>query len=246
MFNDKSGSKISKSAGNSLTPQVWYRYGSRQSLSLLCYKRMAGSRNLDVEDIPVYMKEVDYLENVYFGKIKEGNQARKRKLKGLYEYCWYLKPPENPSIQVPYTLLVNLVSVSPDDKAKRKEFLESRLREYGYLRDGTNFEDIEDRIRYAENWVTDFSQMEEVKIELNDLQIEALNALVKVLETAETADDIQAAIFETSRAKDIKPRDFFTLLYRILLNTDRGPKLGPYIHTIGIKQAIKSIEKNLP
>ncbi len=245
MFLDKGGSKISKSAGNVITPQVWYKYGSPQSLALLTYKRMAGSRNLAVEDIPNYMKEIDFLENVYFGKIKEGNQARKRKLKGLFEYCWHLNPPEKASIQVPYTLLVNLVAVAPKTETEREDFLSSRLEEYGYLRGESNFEDIKERIHYAENWVADFEQMEEVTIKLNDQQKSAIQSLIKILESAETADDIQTAIFESARNNDIQPRDFFKLLYNLLLNTDRGPKLGPYIHTIGNKQVIKTLKKNI-
>ncbi|MCE7742881.1 MAG: lysine--tRNA ligase [Candidatus Heimdallarchaeota archaeon] len=245
MFLDKGGSKISKSAGNVFTPQTWCRYGSTQSLALLTYKRMAGSRTLAVDDIPVYMKEIDFLENVYFGKIKEGNQARKRKLNGLFEYCWHLNPPEKTSIQVPYTLLVNLISVAPETEAEREDFLNSRLGEYGYLRDGASIKDIEDRIQYAENWVADFKQLEEVTINLDKQQKAAIKALIKAIESAETADDIQSAIFESARDNGIKPRDFFKILYNILLNTDRGPKLGPYVHTIGTKQAIKTLEKSL-
>ena len=52
MFLDKGGKKISKSAGNVFTPQVWFRYGSPQSLLLLMLKRFVGTRTLDVSDIP--------------------------------------------------------------------------------------------------------------------------------------------------------------------------------------------------
>ena len=243
MFLDKGGSKISKSTGNVITAQTWYKYGSPQSLALLTYKRMAGSRTLGIEDIPIYMKELDYLENVYFGRIKEGNQARKRKLNGLFEYSWYLKPPEKISIQIPYTLLVNLVSVAPESAFE--EFMESRLIEYGYLRDGAKFEDVQDRIQYAVNWVKDFTQLDEVIIELEEKQKEALEDLTNLLVDLEDADDIQSAIFAIAKENEINPRDFFKLLYQILLNADRGPKLGPYIHTIGTEQAIKTIKKNL-
>ncbi|MHA1213511.1 MAG: hypothetical protein ACTSSH_13760 [Candidatus Heimdallarchaeota archaeon] len=160
-----------------------------------------------------------------------------------YEYCNYLQPPEKNSLQIPYNLLVNLVSVAP--KTKRNEFLETRLQEYGYLRDGNSLKDVEDRIRFAENWVKDYSQLEEIKVELDATQKKAITAFVKALETAKTADDVQTAIFESARDNNIKPRDFFKILYQILLNTDRGPKLGPYIHTIGIKSIIKTLKKNL-
>jgi lysyl-tRNA synthetase class 1 len=189
------------------------------------------------------MKEMDYLEDVYFGRIKESNPARKRKLTGLYEYCWHLEPPEKRSIQVPYTLLVNLVSVAPEKS--RDEFLESRLIEYGYLREGATLDDISDRCEYAANWVNDFKSVEEIKIELSKEQKIAIKALINSLEGLDEADAIQTAIFETSKSNNIKPREFFKLLYQILLNADRGPKLGPYIHTIGVNHAIKTLKKNI-
>ena len=243
MFNDKGGSKISKSAGNVFTPQTWFNYGSTQSLALLTYKRMAGSRTLAVDDIPVYMKELDYLENIYFGRIKEGNAARKRKMNGLFEYCWHLKQPEKRSIQIPYSLLVNLISVAPESAFE--EFIESRLKEYGYLRDGATFKDVEERVRYAANWVKDFAQLEDITIELDEKQKASLKSLIKEIKDLVEADDIQSKIFEIAREFKVKPGEFFKLLYQILLNTDRGPKLGPYIQTIGTKQAIKTIKKNL-
>jgi len=243
VFLDKGGSKISKSKGNVFTPQDWLKYGSAQSLALLTYKRMTGTRSLALDDIPIYMKELDYLEDVYFNKIKESNPARKRKLTGLYEYCWHLKPPENPSIHVPYNLLVNLVAVAPEKS--REEFLETRLMEYGYLRDGAKLRDIKERCDYATNWVNDFKSVEDIKIDLNEEQKAAIKTLTKSLKGLEEADAIQNAIFETAKSHDIKPRDFFKLLYQLLLNTDRGPKLGPYIHTIGVEHIINTLNKNL-
>jgi lysyl-tRNA synthetase class 1 len=243
MFLDKGGAKISKSKGNVFTPQTWFKYGSIQSLALLTYKRMSGSRSLAIDDIPIYMKELDYLEDIYFGRIKEGNQARKRKLKGLFEYCWHLNPPSEISIHVPYTLLVNLLAVAPE--VNRDEFLESRLQEYGYLRDGKSLKDIKDKIKFADNWVSDFKQLEDIKVKLTKEQKAAIMQLAKALEKTKTADDIQSAIFQTARDNDIKPGNFFKLLYQLLLNVDRGPKLGPYIHTIGIKNIIKNLKKNL-
>lgn len=243
MFLDKSGTKISKSKGNVFTPQDWFKYGSSQSLALLTYKRMVGTRTLSVEDIPTYMKELDYLEDIYFGKIKEKNQFRKKRLMGLYEYCWHLKPPEQPSIHVPYNLLVNLITVAPD--TAREEFIESRLKLYGYLDENTSLDSITDRIRFTSNWVGDFKLLEDKKIELTKEQKAAVKMLIARIENATDADSIQMAVFESARANQIKPRDFFKLLYQILLNTTRGPKLGPYISTMGVNNVINTLNKNL-
>ncbi|MHA2289943.1 MAG: lysine--tRNA ligase, partial [Promethearchaeota archaeon] len=211
MFLDKGGTKISKSKGNVFTPQDWFRYGSSQSLALLTYKRMIGARTLSVVDVPEYMREVDYIEDVYFGVIKEKNQDRKRSLRGLFEYCWHLKPPEKPSIHVPYNLLVNLLSVAP--ATAREDFIESRLRLYGYLKEDSSYDKITDRITFASNWVNDFKAIEKSKIKLSNEQKIAINMLIEKIEDMTDADSIQTAIFETAKANQIKPRDFFKILY---------------------------------
>ncbi len=243
MFLDKGGSKISKSAGNVFTPQTWFLYGSPQSLQLLTFKRITGSRTLAVDDIPTYMKELDYLEDVYFGRIKESNPARERKLRGLFEYCWHLKPPDKRSTHIPYSLLVNLIAVAP--KSAYEEFIESRLVEYGYLRNGATLRDVNERVQYANNWVNDFAQLEDITIDLDEKQKAAIKYLVRAIEGLKDSDEIQTKIFETARENEIKPRNFFKLLYQILLNTDRGPKLGPYIQTIGVEQAIVTLKRTL-
>lgn len=243
MFLDKGGTKISKSKGNVFTPQDWFKYGSSQSLALLTYKRMKGTRTLSVVDIPIYMSEIDYLEDIYFGRIKEKNESHKRNLMGLYEYCWHLKPPEKPSIHIPYNLLVNLISVAPD--TAREEFIESRLNLYGYLKENTSLKQIAEKIILTSNWVNDFKSLEETKIVLSNEQKVAIKMLIERIEKMTDADSIQTAIFETAKNNQIKPRDFFKILYQILLNTKRGPKLGPYISTMGVKNVIKSLNKNL-
>jgi lysyl-tRNA synthetase class 1 len=241
MFLDKGGTKISKSKGNVFTPQDWFKYGSSQSLALLTYKRMVGTRTLSVDDIPTYMKEIDYLEDLYFGRVKEKNQFRKKNLMGLFEYCWHLKPPQKPSNHIPYNLLVNVITVAPE--TAREDFIDSRLRLYGYLKEDTSLDEIADRVNFASNWVNDFKTLEETEIELSSEEKKAISMLIKTIESSTDADSIQTAIFETARANQIKPRDFFKILYQILLNSNRGPKLGPYISTMGVKNVIKSLER---
>jgi lysyl-tRNA synthetase class 1 len=140
MFLDKGGRKISKSAGNVFTPQVWFRYGSPQSLLLLMLKRFVGTRTLDVSDIPSYMNELDYLEDVYFGKKPAKDERELTKLRGLYEHCWVMKPPKKPSIHAPYNLLTFLTKMAP------KENAEDSLRKisYGCLQKDQHFEDYQE------------------------------------------------------------------------------------------------------
>ncbi|MHA2472723.1 MAG: lysine--tRNA ligase, partial [Promethearchaeota archaeon] len=89
----------------------------------------------------------------------------------------------------------------------------------------------------------DFKTLEETEIELSSEEKKAISMLIKTIENITDADAIQTAIFETARANQIKPRNFFKILYQILLNSNRGPKLGPYISTMGVENVIKSLER---
>jgi len=240
MFLDKSGKKISKSLGNVFTPQVWFRYGSPQSLLLLVLKRFVGTRTLSVTDIPNYMNELDYLEDIYFGKKKITDEKEKAKLTGLYKYCWLLKPPEKPRIHAPYNLLVYLAKVAP--KGSETDYIIQKLKEYGYLSEEIP-KDLKERITYALNWVQDYTEIKETRVELKTEEVEALKEFIQTLKEEKSEEQIQGAVFEIARKHGIKPSKFFRTLYTILLGKPEGPRLGPYIVAMGRKNVIEALQR---
>ncbi|MGD8506160.1 MAG: lysine--tRNA ligase [Candidatus Bathyarchaeota archaeon] len=241
MFLDKGGRKISKSAGNVFTPQVWFRYGSPQSLILLMLKRFVGTRSLSVVDIPQYMNELDELEDIYFGKKPISEKKEHAKLTGLYKYCWWLNPPSKLSLHVPYNLLVYLTRVAP--KGSEINYMTQKLREYGYLEEEKLPESLRQRIKYARNWTRDFKEIKETTMKLGTQEISAINKLVVVLQTDADEDQIQTAIFNLAREHGVKPRHFFKILYTILLGVSEGPRLGPYIVAMGRDNVVDALQR---
>jgi lysyl-tRNA synthetase class 1 len=244
MFLDKGGRKISKSAGNVFTPQVWFQYGSPQSLLLLMLKRFVGTRTLDVSDIPSYMNELDSLEDVYFGKKAVKHAKELTKLRGLYEYCWAMKPPAKPSVHVPYNLLVFLVKMAP--KECLTEFVAEKLQNYGYLQKNQSAQaDLTSRIEYALNWTRDFEEIKETPISLTQSEKNGVTALIKVLETEDEPDKIQNGIFNAAKSNGLKPGAFFKTLYAILMGAPQGPRLGPYILAMGKQNVMAALRRAL-
>ncbi|MFB0543698.1 MAG: lysine--tRNA ligase [Candidatus Bathyarchaeia archaeon] len=242
MFLDKSGKKISKSAGNVFTPQVWFRYGSPQSLMLLILKRFVGTRAISVMDIPRYMDEFDQLEDIYLSKKPGEDELERVKLTGLYKYCWILKPPEEPGLHVPYNLMAYLAKVAP--RGKEESFIKEMLKRYGYLGESV-LRDLEDRIRYALNWVEDFEEIGEKEISLEVSEASAIKALIGFLGKEVSGEEIQGAIFNIAKENALKPGRLFRRLYQILLGVDRGPRLGPYIKAMGEENVIEALERAL-
>ncbi|MCF8884581.1 MAG: lysine--tRNA ligase [Nitrososphaerota archaeon] len=239
LFLDKSGRKISKSAGNVFTPQEWYKYGVPESLLLLFFKRVTGTRTISYEIIPKIMDELDFLEDVYFNKVKIDNVMEREKLRGLYLYAHLLKPPEKPSTHIPYSLIVELSQVAPEDK--REEFVISRIQRYGYKIDDKSLV----KIKLALNYARDFGKIAREPVPLNDAEIKALRELILEIKNASSPTDIQNMIFNTARKHDIPPPEFFKKLYQILLSRDYGPRLGPYIWDIGLDKVVKIIGETI-
>ena len=244
MFLDKSGKKISKSTGNVFTPQVWFRYGSPRSLLLLMLKRFVGTRTLDVTDIPNYMNELDELEGVYFGKKRVKDERELAKLRGLYEYCCVLKPPEKPSVHVSYNLMTFLVKVAPKDDAER--FITEKLRGYGLLQKNQILDEaLKERIEYAANWVKDFEEIRETAVSLSDNEKEAIAELIEALKVESDPEKVQNAIFTVAKKHGLQLGAFFKTLYLILLGVPQGPRLGPYLVAMGKQNVIDALNRAL-
>lgn len=242
MFLDKGGKKISKSAGNVFTPQVWFRYGSPQSLLLLMYKRVVGSRSLGVSDVPTYMRELDDLEDIYFGVKDVSDPREKAKLRGLYEYCWLLNPPTAPSLHIPYNLLVFLAKVAP--KGQEAQFITEKLRRYG-LKIDENSRDFLTRIQYARNWAADSEEITEAKVDLTETEKAAVKDLISLIKSESDEQKIQNEIFAIARKHSLEAKDFFKTLYLILIGGREGPRLGPYIVAMGRENVAEALSRAL-
>jgi len=229
MFLDKSGRKISKSLGNVLTPQAWLMYGNPQSIMLLLFKRIVGTRNVGLDDVPKLVDEYDYMEDVYFDKVKIDNELKRAKLRGIYEYINHLNPPASTSQHVPYRLLVQLASVVRDEG--RVDYVINKLKSYGTIKEKTA--DLVSRIMLASNWADDFGKFEKVQVTVSDVERKALSELIETIRKENDVKVLQTNIFETARRNGLEPKQFFKLLYNILVGADQGPRLGPYIIDVG-------------
>ncbi|MGD8638526.1 MAG: lysine--tRNA ligase [Nitrosopumilaceae archaeon] len=238
MFLDKGGKKISKSLGNVITAQKWLEFGDPKSILLLLYKRITGARELGFEDIPSLMAEYNELEDIYFGKIKIDNQAKLTKSKGLFEYVNLLNPPKESGTHVNYRLLIELSKIFKEDRTQR---VMKKLLDYGVIKNSQP--EIEKMIDLAGNYADEFDQQEKIEIDLDDSTKKALGLLSTILDAQEEPEDIQNTIYQIAKSNDVQPRDFFKILYQIILGTTRGPKIGPFITDIGRKKVAKTISE---
>ncbi len=229
-FIDKTGAKLSKSTGNVIAPQLWLRYGPPQSLLLLMYKRSVGARPVWLKDVPTYIAELDELEDIYFGKKKLTDEKDTARLKGLFEYCWNLRPPQGPSLHVPHNLLVYLAKVAP--KGSEREFILEKLASYGYKPAGSD-QRFESRLTAAILWTTEIETFTTPDVRVEGAERDAVLDLATIVSANGEEAYLQNSIFTIAKKHGLQPAQFFKALYRILIGSDSGPRLGPYILAMG-------------
>lgn len=240
MFLDKGGKKISKSLGNVVTSQAWLRYGTPKSILLLLYKRITGTREVGFEDIPALMDEYNELENIYFGKIKLDNETKTVKSKGLYEYVNLLSPSKNPLPYVNYRLLIQMCKIFREDRVSR---VTKKLIEYGTIKEPSA--EVSELIALAGNYADDFDKPTKVEVQMDEMSKKALLELRNILDGSEEPADLQNEIYQIAKSNAVQPKDFFKILYQIILASDKGPKIGPFILDIGRKKVASTISEHL-
>ena len=102
-------------------------------------------------------------------------------------------------------------------------------------------------IKRAGNYSDDFEETKipTTKIKINESDKTALKQLAKLLSENEKIEDLQNSIYSIAKENQVQPKDFFRLLYQIILSTDRGPKIGPFIEDIGKKNVADAISKHI-
>lgn len=246
MFLDKGGKKISKSVGNVFTPQVWLRYGSPQSLMLLMFKRFEGTRELGVDDIPKYMNEVDKLEEFYFGKGDKAEERDKVTLTRLFEYINFLNPPKKSGVHIPFDVMLEVAKILPEKNGL--QFAVEKLNSYGHVTGKLSASDkneLERRLQFAKNWLSDFLKPEVEQINLSEDQKTLVKHLIELIEQSKDGDELQRKIFEISTEHGMPAPEFFRTIYQILLKANKGPRLGPYIFERGKEEVIQKLKEVL-
>jgi lysyl-tRNA synthetase class 1 len=159
------------------------------------------------------------------------------RLRGLYEYTMLLRSPKSEGVHVPYRLLAQLSSVAPEGSLQ--DFVAKRLVSYGMVAGTT--EDLARRIDWASKWAGRGGKRAVELPKMGEAARRAVEDFAKALLQAKDADDIQNAAFAAAKRNGVKPGEFFPAVYSILLGSDRGPRLGPYVVDAGRAEVSKSL-----
>jgi lysyl-tRNA synthetase class 1 len=160
--------------------------------------------------------------------------------KRLFEFIHMLKPPAKPSMHIPYDAMVEIAKILPEKN--QLKFAMGKLEEFGYKADK---KEIVRRLEYAKNWNADFVKPEVTEVKLNSKEKSAVKELIDTIKKEKDGEILQTKIFNIAKSNGIKPKKFFKLTYQLLLNSNRGPRLGPYIIDRGKTEVIKKLKEAL-
>ena len=73
-----------------------------------------------------------------------------------------------------------------------------------------------------------------------------IQILEKEVRKDHSSEDIQTMLYEVGKKHKFENlKDFFKLVYQVLLGQEQGPRLGSFIKLYGVKETIDSIKKVL-
>ncbi|MEM3271820.1 MAG: lysine--tRNA ligase [Thermoplasmatales archaeon] len=183
------------------------------------------------------VNEYDVYERVYFGKEKVEDHERIMDMRRTYEFSQPAEVPKNMPVQVSFNHLINLVQLKQND-----EEIINALKKTSIDLSG-DIERLYTRIKAVRYWLNHFAT-DEFKIKLNDRppvmelsQSEKLflEKLIQSLKDGMSPEEVNKVIHE-SCSNSIKDRQHcFSMLYRIFLSRETGPRLGYLFTSIGIE-----------
>lgn len=221
MFLTEEGRKISKSVGQGLSIENWDRWGTQDSVNLLMFKNPRQQKRLGADTVIQYTDETLLMT-------RDDPQ---------YRYIYFRG--DRPDLGgLRYSDLINLVSATgltaPD---LLRPYLE---RSFGSSRVEANWEFIQDLLAKAANYYEDFILPERRVPELSAEQWELVDLFVDLIGREAAADAIQTGVFDIANGSGLAPKEYFKLLYGVLLGQESGPRIGGFVQLLG-KEKIREI-----
>ena len=238
--------KMSASKGNIVYPADWLKVATPELLRFFYNKKLMKTRSFSWTDLPNMYDEYDKYEQVYFSMRKDENEKDTEHMKRLYEIC-QIHAPKKPPVQVPFDFAVAVAQVAGSQLDKKGIAI---LQRTGHVKKDISEDEekyINERLVLARNWA-ELHAPERYRFELQEKPgVKApedirpvIDEVSKSLESKKMNEqELVDLFFGACKKHGIKPKTFFQTMYRILINKDYGPRLAPFVLSIGQKKVAK-------
>ncbi len=240
MFLDEKGEKISKSVGNGISVDQWLRYGSPESLSLFMYQKPKSAKKLFFDVIPKTVDEYISHCNSY---------DRLEDHKKFDSPVWHIHSGKqiNFKSDITFNSLTNLVSIC---NTSDKNIIWGFINQYDASINPQNNAKFDNLIDYSINYYNDFVLPNKKYLNIDDSNKAVFKNIRDILKNKinenTSAEEIQTLLYEVGKKHEFQNlKEFFKLVYQVLLGQEQGPRLGSFIKLYGVDETIKIIDKKL-
>lgn len=197
--------------------------------------------SFDLDVIKLY-EDYDRVERKYFG-LEEVSQKQKALLQRAYELAQIDSIANHVPFQPSFRHLCNIAQINNFDKNKVFSFYQN------HLKDQNDQNKLTIRFNCAKNWILKYApedfkfSINKKKIDLNDFGIDApylevIKYLKELLEQQALEKETSERFYQFIKNKELDLKEAFKCVYYCLIAKSKGPKLIPFIYTIGCKEVI--------
>ena len=177
---------------------------------------------------------------------KAKNQSE---LQLLMNPVWHVHNGEIPKEDtiMSFSMLLNLVEASNADS---KELLWKFVKKYKKDISEKDHPIFDNLIGYAIKYFNDVIKIQKKYKKANTTEKTALEALVKTLDNCNDKmlpEDIQTLIYSTGKDNGYSEnlRDWFKLIYEVVLGDENGPRMGFFISFFGVNETKELIKEKI-
>lgn len=248
--------KLSGSSGNVISLKDWLEFAEPELLRFMMasYKPKTAI-NFDLHSNKFFLLTDRYeeAERIFFEK-KEDKSKREIQLEKIYKFSQTKDVLDKLPVQLNYSNAAMIVQTFPDKTLMElAEILNARGWIHRKTLSSYDKNRIEKRLALSKNWLDKYAP-EDVKFTVQEIvpkdlnlsvkEKKALHLMVKALEDKKWNEKtLFEEFYNICKKIGIKNTDFFRAAYNVLLNKDRGPKLAPFILTLGKEKIIELFEK---
>ncbi|MEW5817646.1 MAG: lysine--tRNA ligase [Spirochaetota bacterium] len=241
------GGKISSSMGEVLSLKDVLEIYQPEVIRYL----FAGTRpntefaiSFDLDVLKIY-EDYDKCERIYFGAENVG-EKRREKEKRIYELSQVSRVPDKFPLQVPFRHLCNLLQIHSGS-------IDEVLCSLGSVTEDDKIR-LKIRARCAWNWITTFAPEDfrfalrvpdDPPVMLTEPEKKAVKLLKdEIREKLAFHDEktLAGALYGIAEKSALDPKDFFKVVYKVLIGKEKGPRLASFILTVGKDKILKVLE----
>ncbi|MFD1585943.1 lysine--tRNA ligase [Halorientalis brevis] len=242
------GEALSSSSGNIVTVSEVLELLEPEVFRYFFTKNPRKQRDFDVTTLDQLVDEFDQFERVYYGTEEPRDEeeaelaeraypmavgSEARSASGSRTQSGDGEAADDQPIRIPYTFAAVLGMT--DDP----ELREQMARREGHIPEDATEAEIEAalaRVERARQWAkrTDneynYRLAEDLpETDFDDDVAAALAELADFVQAGHDGEEIQGEIYEAAKRNDVEVGDFFAAGYQLFLDTDQGPRLGPFL-----------------